>query len=466
MYLYIFVAFAVIYLMYYLVVRVKPTFLEWGFYLFLTVVALMPGRIQYTMWFPGQTTANNVLCIWVFLAFAVVLRIFSGRAFSRWEISVLGWTALIIAWAGVSAAASGSADFVSLCSTALGKWIPGLLACFFGLMALPRTPRAVWRLEMFYTTLSAVAIAPQLVLTALNLGDWDIASHSTYGFTRGWSTLSSGISTGIFVLPAFFLAMRRFFLQQDRTRNALFLAIIFIAVLFTLARSTMILLGIGTVLMVLRYSKRSARQVALLSFVGCAFLLAAVLGLENYSFMRFTSLGGSSSSFRMESALVALEAGAKSPVVGRGFGCLYHDIRGRQRDTVFILVDGKRSAWEPHNVYLLFWAEMGLVGVILVIGLLLCFYQPLKRSAWKAHRHRPDLTCQRIVWFIVVLFFLTGSGWIVQLNSALFFSLILLIGPVQADTLRQLSSRSTAQRGRASLANGATRRNPTAVGGA
>ena len=453
MYLYLFVIAAVSYLTYYLFVRVKPTFIEWVFYLFLTVVALMPGRIQYTFWFPGQTITNNVLLVWAFLAFAVVLKVFSGRAFSRWEISVLGWTALIVVWAGVSAAASGSSNFVSLYLAALGKWVPGFLACFFGLMALPRTPRAVWRLEMFYTTLSAVAIAPQLLLTAFNLGGWDLASHSSFGFTRGWSTLGSGISTGMFILPAFLLAMSQFIRKQNQARNVVFMVTIFTAILFTLARSTMLLLCLGSLIIVLRHSMLSVGRVVLLGILGCLFLVGATFALEQYSFKRLTSLGGASNAFRMESAVIAMKAGVRSPLVGRGFGCLYHDIRRQQRDSNFILVDGSRSAWEPHNLYLLCWAEMGLVGVVLMIGLVLSFYQPMKRSAWRAHRRRPDFTCQKVTWLVVALFFLTGSGWIIYTNMSVFFSLVLLVGFFHAEALLRTSSDSATVRRRMPVAS-------------
>jgi hypothetical protein len=266
--LYIFMVSSVLLSLGYLMLSVRPTAKEWLFYIFVLGLAAMPGRIRNMPLFTSQAVSNDVVFIYFFLTVFAVYRILLRWRIRPGTVGVATSLFFLCAWALVTSQGvvghlpSGNPFWLAL--TALGKWVPGFLACLLGISILPGTHSCFKRLETYYLVVSGFVVAPQLILTALNLGSWDTyASDDCAGFLRGWSTLGSGITTGWFLCPALFLALRRILLKQRNAMVFLVTGTILVACLFTLSRSVMLLLVVGVLLTVLHYSRLSLVRAAL-----------------------------------------------------------------------------------------------------------------------------------------------------------------------------------------------------------
>jgi hypothetical protein len=405
--------------------RLRPTFVEWCLYIFLLGLAIMPSRIRIMAVTPDSTITAMDILVWSFLLLVLLIRALQPKPPKVDEIVIGLPLGVFCIWAYITGAISGYPDWFSAVSEALLHWVPSFIACWIGVSILPRTASAFQRFETYYKALAAFAIAPQIFLTAFNLGGWEVdASMDAAGFLRGWSCIGTGIVTAACILPAYLLALRDFFTMRGNQNWAIALAAaIFLAILFTLARSVMALLIIGSISLMVHYSRRSLAQLAVLAGIAVTLGVVMWITMSQLSFTRLTKTRGDSTDLRIESLLGAFESGMEQPIWGHGFGCLYNEIRAEgsirgERETIDVA--GHESALEPHNAYALCWSETGIIGLAIFLALLLSFRRHSPFFHWD--KSVDDYT-ERTIWWVVALFFLSGSNLLLYHIPAVFLTL-------------------------------------------
>jgi len=117
-----------------------------------------------------------------------------------------------------------------------------------------------------------------------------------------------------------------------------------------------------------RVLRRRMLVVALTVAVAAGLVTVAVLNYRHYTnftrVTRFLDADNSSDRLRITTARAAFEVGSNRPVLGSGLGRFY------PRDVgPVVLVEGIPTARDPHSLYLLALAEMGVPGLVLVLWL-------------------------------------------------------------------------------------------------
>jgi O-antigen ligase len=104
-------------------------------------------------------------------------------------------------------------------------------------------------------------------------------------------------------------------------------------------------------------------------------ITTAVQESQNYSTHAETE---SSSGWRLNAWQMSLKALAESPAYGHGVGSWASTVKRLQGPTG-VSIFGSSNASNPHQEYLLWGVELGLVGVLLFLGLLVCAALDSKR---------------------------------------------------------------------------------------
>ncbi len=355
---------------------------------------------------------------------------------------------------------SSLTDFGATVHASFRWFIPFLLACA-AISALPKTPESNARLIDSYILVYGI-ITPLLILVSAlftsqlaGLMGWDpyaISESAGAGFTRGWTPTGSAISSGILVLFAYSMALARLIRKHRVGFNTFVTSLCLISILFTLARSIMISLVVFHLL---------AFRVTLwrnLSRVLISFLLILILVVPSmiflssrYGFERFLLWGGESRNLRWYSALAGLKAGTEKPLLGQGPAQLYWDVRqpmmmpGRIEEKVITIQD-LPSAKEPHNLYILTFAETGLVGLVLLGGAFLYLLHRLKaakRYSVYITEYKPDCDAHWSMFITFMFFCLTSASILIYPKVALTSWSALLVGLHTAATVEKLMWDST-----------------------
>lgn len=104
-------------------------------------------------------------------------------------------------------------------------------------------------------------------------------------------------------------------------------------------------------------------------------ITTAVHEIQNYSTHAETE---SSSGWRLNAWQMSLQALAESPVYGHGVGSWVATVK-RLQGVTGVSIFGSGNSSNPHQEYLLWGVELGLVGVLLFLGLLVCTALDSKR---------------------------------------------------------------------------------------
>ncbi len=291
-----------------------------------------------------------------------------------------------------------------------------------------------------------------LVMTALlpsvfaNSFGWQpLRDEAQAGFIRGWSPLGSTIATGAVVILAYALAMHE--VVTKRRRLYLFVCILSgFSLMFTLARSVLVVFMVFHVYYWISFARRRRRHgvifwPACLAIIG--IIVATVVG--GYDFGRFVETDDFSMDIRGTSARVALSESMSAPLLGRGPGLLYEDVRttwlvnpDNEEKSKIISVEGEMSAQEPHNLYLWLAAEHGWPVVFVFLLIFVSLWRGLGRA-----RDLPNdasvslLSIYRATWLGFGLFFLSHSGPLVNPQFSLFFWLWAFSGVHWAESVRR-----------------------------
>ncbi len=379
-----------------------------GFHFFLIAACLMLGAVRLVI--PERPRLG-------FGAIATLLGIYA-------TLSILSGLA--------NGGKMGLAAAVQVLIISLG---PCALAAFL-VDLVPRTEAASARLRGSFLLLVGVmtpclqvasSVTPNLFGAVLG---WATAATGATGFVRGGSPLGGAIATGAIEVLAYSLAMHEV-VARRRKRYAAVLILIGVSVLFTLARSVLLMLILFHVFYFWSVIRRYPLRVAGLALAGILVMTPLFLKLEQrFSFERFLETGDASSELRGQSAIAALRASVQHPILGGGPGLVYDEIRtdwltdasaiAARMDRVKI-VGESISAFEPHDLYLLLAAEHGWPAAFAFTGVFVLIWRRMNRLRRTVDDQRSSLAAA----FAAVLaalgaMFFTSSGPLVNPQGSVF----------------------------------------------
>lgn len=355
---------------------------------------------------------------------------------------------------------SSLTDFGATVHASSCWFIPFLLACV-AISALPKTPESNARLIDSYILVYGLITPLLIIISALftrqlaSLMGWDpyaISQVGEAGFTRGWTPTGSTISSGILVVFAYSMALVRLIRKYQVGFNVFVTALCAIAIFFTLARSIMISLVVFH-LLVFRVTLRKnlSRVLISLSLILILVIPSMVFLSRRYSFKRLYLLGGESGRIRRYSALAGLKVGSEKPLLGQGPALLYRDVRqpvmmpGTIKEKV-ITIRNLPSAKEPHNLYILTFAETGLIGSVLLGGAFLYLlhrFKAAKRYSVYITEYKLDCDAHWSMFITFMFFCLTSASILIYPKVALTSWSALLVGLHTAATVENLMWAST-----------------------
>ncbi|MBW8040394.1 MAG: O-antigen ligase family protein [Planctomycetes bacterium] len=417
---------------------------------------LFLGRfsVAFKIKFLGHWYLGFELCAAVLLVFFLLVKLLSSASgkMRMFYLVFLLTSLLLVGLASGLINGTSLIDFGAAIQASFRWFIPFLLACV-AISTLPKTPESNARLVDSYILVYGI-ITPLLILVSAlftrqlaGLMGWDpyaVSEAAGAGFTRGWTPTGSGMTSGILVLFAYSMALARLIRKHRTVFNAFVTALCVVSILFTLARSVMISLVFFHILAFRVTLWRNLSRV-LISFLLILILVApAMIFLSSrYGFERFFLLGGESVQIRWYSALAGLKLGSEKPLLGQGPAQLYWDVRqprmmsGTIKEKV-ITIRNLPSAKEPHNLYILTFAETGLIGLTLLVAALLFWLHRLN-TVRKYALYVPEYLLETNAhWSMLIAFafyHLTDSGIFLYPKVALTMWLSLLVGLHSAATV-------------------------------
>ncbi len=310
------------------------------------------------------------------------------------------------------------------------------------------------RVRLLFMLAMGIVTPAIMVATALAPGDFGrmlgwrpVQETIGAGFVRGWSPIGSTITSGALVVLAYALLLHEYL----KTRRVIFAAAALLnvfAVMFTLARSVLIMFMLVHFLYWVLWGRRHVSRRALatpLVIIGLVLAWGGVQG--DYSFERFLKTDDFSLDIRRDSLEAAVDEMFGNPLLGRGPGLLYSDVRttwihnplGEDRPR-FMMIGDRPSAMEPHNLYALVGAEHGIPALLLFVALFL----GLARRMWVgAGRGDADAGALGAVftscWLAMSALFLTDSDLLLNPQFAFFFWVFGFLGVHHADSVRRAS---------------------------
>ena len=368
--------------------------------------------------------------------FLLILRGLAGRRYlpATTRVIQLFWLVAILAL--LSGFINGGANGVGAALQVLVIVLAPALVAAMLIELVPLGREESRQIRKVFILFGGVITPSILVMTALlpgvfadTLGWRPIRDEVQAGFVRGWSPLGSTITTGAVVILAYAMSLHEA-VSRNRRIYVFVCMLSGLSLMFTLARSVLVVFVIFHAYYWIVFARHRRRHGVLVWPAGLAVLaFVAATTLGGYDFGRFLKTDDFSIEMRGTSARVALAESSRAPLLGRGPGLLYEDIRtvwlvdpDNEEKAKVVSIGGEMSAQEPHNLYLWLAAEHGWPSVILF---LLIFF-----TLWRGARppgRAPDATTASLrtiygaAWLGFALFFLSHSGPLVNPQFSLFF---------------------------------------------
>ncbi len=452
----LFLIFAVIGLAY-LAVYKGYTFRDLLVLLLFLYPVLFLGRFSVTLKynFIGHWYLGFELSMVGFLVIFLVVKVLSpdsGKMRLFWPIFLSAILLLVGLFSGLINAAA-IRDYGAVLQAGFRWFVPFLVACV-AISTLPKTPQFNARLTNSYILVYGVLSPLLILISALfttqvaQLMGWDpfgISEASDAGFTRGWTPTGSTITSGMLVVFAYAMALTRLIRKEHVGFNAFVAVLCVMAVFFTLARSVMLVLILFHLLMFKDVLWRNFSRVVVSFLVIVILLIPSLIVLSHwYSFERFLMKQRESIQLRWSSLQAGLVVASEKPVLGQGPGLLYWDVRqpwgmpGTTMERV-ITIRNLPSAKEPHNLYVLAFAETGLVGLAILGAVLLYWLHRLKIAKIYSQMYMPEFGLDASAhWSMLIsflVFCLTSASILLYPKVSLTMWVALLVGLHAAATI-------------------------------
>jgi O-antigen ligase len=453
----LFIIFAIIGLAY-LVVYKAYTFRDLLVLLLFLYPVLFLGRFSVALRynFLGQWYLGFELSMVGFLVVFLLMKFLnsdSGKMRLFWPISLAVLLFAIGLFSGLING-TGIRDYGAAMQAGFRWFIPFLAACA-AISVLPKTSQSNARLVSSYILVYGIlspllrSVSSLFTTQVGRLMGWEpfgISEAAGAGFTRGWTPTGSTISSGMLVVFAYAMALTRLIRKEHVGFNAFVAILCVIAVFFTLARSVMLVLVLFHLLMFKDVLWRNFSRVVVSLLVIVILLVPSLIVLGHwYSFERFVAGGGESTRLRWSSLKAGLVLASEKPVLGQGPGLLYWEVRQpwgmpgthpEERTTTFRNLP---SAKEPHNLYVLAFAETGLVGLALLGAVLLYCLHRLKVAKIYSNVYVPewglDASAHWSMLISFLVFCLTSASVFIYPKVSLTMWAALLVGLHSAATV-------------------------------
>ena len=165
-----------------------------------------------------------------------------------------------------------------------------------------------------------------------------------------------------FLMPDAFRAILKFKIENSKLYKPIFWALGAIGLILSLSRAGWMGLGIAGLVYFVFVADKKIRKASLAVFIALMVIVLAVPNLRWRFIMPF--YGEKSASSRVDLWKSGVKAIKSSPVFGLGLKGYSDNYRKFQSNTA---LDSHNF---PHNIFLNFWVETGLMGLIGLIGLI------------------------------------------------------------------------------------------------
>lgn len=247
--------------------------------------------------------------------------------------------------------------------------------------------------------------------------------------------MGTGISSGILVVAVSVLCLQNIFQKRRFVFHSVIMGICLVGVLLTLSRSVFLAWILGHFLMLRSHIFKHFRRIVLFFSLLTLFAAYPVYSLvKTYDFSRLMQFSFEGS-LRESSLWAAIEAGAERPALGHGPGVLYEQVRLpltlRQGDMRQDFISGRLSALEPHNVYVLVFAERGLAGLVVFLAIIVCLGKRLlldcELTRYFCPHEYPGAQAYFIIAVTASLYCVTWSSFLLYPKAALSFWLLMFM---------------------------------------
>jgi len=292
--------------------------------------------------------------------------------------------------------------------------------------------------------MTAVATALMVVVVSI-FSDWFVKTfgwkHVWYGnesIARAHVPLSGGIQSGAFLVMVFPLCLQMYYGSSKR-RDILFFffsaIVIALGIVFCFSRAILVTAVLTTCGMFLARTERKGKlSRGSRKWIFALLLVAAVTAVVSaVSFERYIARGRRSQSieYRRKGAEVALTVIRDHPVIGSSFATVYpRQVTGFVPDAhrggrmAVIFYKGEVSPVDPHNLFLMIAAEMGLFGLAVFSWLIYRIFRNLNNYASSARPSPAEkLIVNGFMWGIFAFLFqsLGASFLMTDLRIAVLF---------------------------------------------
>ncbi len=300
-------------------------------------------------------------------------------------------------------------------------WVLPLLAAYLAAKALPPDVESHEKFQTSYILVYGLLLSSIVIVSALfwrwltPIFGWERQfAEGGAGFARGWSPLGGPITTGIFLVAGYALCLGRVLRKKAVLVHGLIAALCALAVLFTLSRSVLLAMVVLHLVTFRRLLMRNLGRTVLVGLVVLMIGGTVVFLSQRFNFERIVSTG--EIDLRFHSVFASLELFAQSPILGHGPGVLFSDVRvpdllRESRGSSAIVIGSYFSAKEPHNMYLLFLTEYGLLGLGLLLTMLGIWVHHLRVARDLALADPDREPAANVLWGMAIALMVFGLTW-------------------------------------------------------
>lgn len=368
---------------------------------------------------------------------------------NMWMIHLSMLLLLIVLSFGILANAKNGDDLVTGVTACLYLYLPFLFA-FIITRTLSITPANAERIIFVFclgglltTGISALsAFAPTLFSAIITTGKTDSLSG------RGFAPIGGPSAIGMQLVAVYALALSMFFGSKKKAFYIVVMAVIFVGILSTLARAVIISFVFVNIAFIIAHAGKRIYKAIIPVAVSALVLIPLFVLFSHFSSMdRLVSgfgddgnANGQSVFIRESSQLAAFKYGLENPLTGGGWGLVYKDARGQVEgaSNIMFFLDDFQSAFKPHSLFALFFAEAGFPGLIAVcifLYLLLKYTKPPKKE--KSPQGFYIVQGFRLGIIANLVMCLAQDHFALVTKLSFFFYLYALIGCCLANTYRK-----------------------------
>lgn len=203
---------------------------------------------------------------------------------------------------------------------------------------------------------------------------------------RSFAPIGGPSVVSMCLMLVYFIALGQLMAKRLRILSTIVLAICFVGILTSQARAALFAFILSNLYFFGRYFSGFGRRILILLIIGSIILTPLTYFVnKKYSLERFTRIGAGeqdkSLTTRAESFKTAAKYGTRRFAFGGGWGHVYTSARvvyalAGTPETIYL--DGMESAFKPHSLFALVYAESGGLALVVLVLFFLAGWKALK----------------------------------------------------------------------------------------